>query len=172
MHGLQTTSAKIWALAGAGYGRTEIAKLLGIRYQHVRKVLLDAGIKNGLRKHWEAGRGLATPSATSTRRASISSKTSTPLLTPDEFRRGHQAFRDKERRDAMYKTAAFLVNHFWGTPAQQGIRPYRPPLNLITIGSSWGICFSLKKLAQLQKERGTGFRAMPLLSFVRLASSA
>jgi len=35
----------------------------------------------------------------------------------DDFRRGYQAFQKRERRDAMYKTATFLVNHFWGKPA-------------------------------------------------------
>lgn len=51
-----TTSAKIRALAEAGYDRTEIKDLLGIRYQHVRKVLLDAGITGGLRRQVEAER--------------------------------------------------------------------------------------------------------------------
>ena len=37
--GLQTTSDKIRALAKANYDRTEISKLLDIRYQHVRNVL-------------------------------------------------------------------------------------------------------------------------------------
>ena len=45
----ETKSDKIRALARAGYLRTEIAQILGIRYQHVRKVLTDAGIKEGLR---------------------------------------------------------------------------------------------------------------------------
>lgn len=45
--GLATKSDKIRALAKAGYARAEIAALLGIRYQHVRKVLLDAGISGG-----------------------------------------------------------------------------------------------------------------------------
>jgi hypothetical protein len=44
-----TKSDQIRALAKAGYLRTEIAELLGIRYQHVRKVLTDAGIRDGLR---------------------------------------------------------------------------------------------------------------------------
>jgi hypothetical protein len=44
---LETTSDKIRALARAGYYRTEISKLLNIRYQHVRKVLVDAGIAGG-----------------------------------------------------------------------------------------------------------------------------
>jgi hypothetical protein len=47
---LKTTSEKIRALRNAGYDRAEISKLLGIRYQHVRKVLLDAGITGGLRR--------------------------------------------------------------------------------------------------------------------------
>ncbi|MQV31043.1 GIY-YIG nuclease family protein [Sinorhizobium meliloti] len=48
--GLETKSDKIRALAKAGYLRTEISSLLGIRYQHVRKVLVDAGITEGLQK--------------------------------------------------------------------------------------------------------------------------
>lgn len=44
---LTTKSAKIRALAQAGYSRTEISKILGIRYQHVRNVLVDADIKVG-----------------------------------------------------------------------------------------------------------------------------
>jgi len=47
--GLATKSDKIRAPAKAGYARAEIAALLGIRYQHVRKVLLDAGITGGLK---------------------------------------------------------------------------------------------------------------------------
>lgn len=48
--GLETKSDKIRALARAGYLRTEISALLGIRYQHVRKVLIDAGISEGLQR--------------------------------------------------------------------------------------------------------------------------
>jgi hypothetical protein len=47
--GLGTKSDKIRALAKSGYSRVEIAALLDIRYQHVRKVLLDAGIATGLK---------------------------------------------------------------------------------------------------------------------------
>ena len=47
VEGLTTKSAKIRKLAQAGYMRTEIAELLEIRYQHVRKVLEDAGISFG-----------------------------------------------------------------------------------------------------------------------------
>jgi hypothetical protein len=54
--GLATISDKIRALARAGYDRTEISKLLKIRYQHVRNVLVDAGITGGLSHQVEADR--------------------------------------------------------------------------------------------------------------------
>ena len=50
LQGLSSTSDKIRALARAGYLRTEISKLLAIRYQHVRKVLVAAGITEGLQR--------------------------------------------------------------------------------------------------------------------------
>lgn len=53
---LRTTSDKIRALGSAGYDRVEIAKFLGIRYQHVRNVLLRSGIAGGLRREMEAER--------------------------------------------------------------------------------------------------------------------
>lgn len=39
---LETKSAKIRALAAAGFERADIARYLGIRYQHVRNVLLQS----------------------------------------------------------------------------------------------------------------------------------
>ncbi len=54
--GLTTTSGKIRTLAQAGYDRTEISQILGIRYQHVRKVLVDAGFTGGLRRQVVAER--------------------------------------------------------------------------------------------------------------------
>jgi hypothetical protein len=48
MNGLTTKSDKIRLRAGAGYDRTEINKVLDIRYQHVRNVLLQSGITGGL----------------------------------------------------------------------------------------------------------------------------
>lgn len=56
IRGLATTSAKIRALAEAGYDRADISNYLGIRYQHARKVLLDAGITGGLRRQVQAER--------------------------------------------------------------------------------------------------------------------
>lgn len=53
IEGLATISDKIRALARAGYLRTEISKALDIRYQHVRKVLVDAGIGTGLTRDAE-----------------------------------------------------------------------------------------------------------------------
>ena len=41
--GLTTKSDKIRALFRAGYSRSEIARSLGIRYQHVRNVLVQSG---------------------------------------------------------------------------------------------------------------------------------
>jgi len=63
IHSLGTTSDKIRALARACYDRTEISKLLNIRYQHVRKVLVDAGITGGLRRQVEAEREPVTVDA-------------------------------------------------------------------------------------------------------------
>ena len=56
IHGLNTTSDKIRALANAGYDRADIARYLGIRYQHVRNVLVGSGITGGLRREAEAER--------------------------------------------------------------------------------------------------------------------
>jgi len=50
IEGLDTTSDKIRALLREGYLRTEVAKYLDIRYQHVRKVAVDAGIEDGLQR--------------------------------------------------------------------------------------------------------------------------
>lgn len=47
---LDTTSDKIRALLREGYLRTEVARFLEIRYQHVRKVAIDAGIEAGLQQ--------------------------------------------------------------------------------------------------------------------------
>lgn len=46
--GLDTKSDKIRALLREGYLRTQVAEFLDISYQHVRKVAVDAGIKDGL----------------------------------------------------------------------------------------------------------------------------
>jgi hypothetical protein len=53
---LTTTADKIRGLAQAGYDRTEISKILGIRYQHVRNVMLRSGLSGGLRREAEAER--------------------------------------------------------------------------------------------------------------------
>ena len=38
----------------------------------------------------------------------------TPKLKPAEFRRGYLCFQARDPGGAMYKTATFLVQHFWG----------------------------------------------------------
>lgn len=53
---LTTKSDKIRVLAQAGYDRAEISKILDIRYQHVRNVLLQSGFTGGLRREAEAER--------------------------------------------------------------------------------------------------------------------
>jgi hypothetical protein len=53
---LTTTADKIRALAQANYDRTEISKILGIRYQQVRHVMLRSGLTGGLRRQAEAER--------------------------------------------------------------------------------------------------------------------
>jgi len=35
-----------------------------------------------------------------------------------EFEKGYRAFQQYEKRDAMYKTASFLIDHFWGQPSE------------------------------------------------------
>ena len=39
-----------------------------------------------------------------------------PDITPTEFACGYRAFQTREPRDAMYRIATFLVEHFWGQP--------------------------------------------------------
>lgn len=46
--GLDTTADKIRALLREGYFRADVARFLDIRYQHVRKVAVDAGVDRGL----------------------------------------------------------------------------------------------------------------------------
>ena len=54
--GLATKSAKIRKLAASGYSRSDIARFLRIRYQHVRNVLVDDE-----RRHGHAGASEAAP---------------------------------------------------------------------------------------------------------------
>jgi bifunctional DNA-binding transcriptional regulator/antitoxin component of YhaV-PrlF toxin-antitoxin module len=49
--GLQTKSDKIRALSKAGYTRSQIADFLGIRYQHVRNVLVNDERVAGGQRH-------------------------------------------------------------------------------------------------------------------------
>ena len=41
----------------------------------------------------------------------------TEMPNREEFLRGCQEFKKHEKRDAMYKVAAFLMSHFWGKPS-------------------------------------------------------
>ena len=61
--GQPTKSAKIRTLAAAGFARADIARFLGIRYQHVRKVLIDDEARRG--KEVRAGSPSSAPSHSS-----------------------------------------------------------------------------------------------------------
>ena len=39
-------------------------------------------------------------------------------LSPANFKKGYLAFQRHEKRDSMYRTATFLVAHFWGKPGE------------------------------------------------------
>jgi hypothetical protein len=39
-------------------------------------------------------------------------------ISPEKLREGYLAYQQRERRDAIYKTATFLVEHFWGQAPQ------------------------------------------------------
>lgn len=49
LSGFKTVSAKIRHLTAQGKSRSEIAKVLGVRYQHVRNVQLQVLKKGGLK---------------------------------------------------------------------------------------------------------------------------
>lgn len=42
----------------------------------------------------------------------------TTIPSAAEFREGHRLYEQRESRDPMYKTASFLVEHFWRRPAE------------------------------------------------------
>lgn len=60
--GLPSKAAKIRALAAAGYARADIARFLGVRYQHVRNVLVQQPPMAGEAEH-EAAQGFAEEAA-------------------------------------------------------------------------------------------------------------
>lgn len=72
IRGLKTTSAKIKALAQAGYDRVEISKLLNKRYQHIRNVLIGFGITDGVRRQAGAARERITVNAAPAARSDTS----------------------------------------------------------------------------------------------------
>lgn len=56
LEGLTTKADQIRKLAAEGFDRTEIARILGIKYQHVRHVLIRSGVTGGLRRAVSADR--------------------------------------------------------------------------------------------------------------------
>jgi hypothetical protein len=63
VEGLVTKSDKIRELAREGYSRVEISNFLAIRYQHVRNVLIQAGIEAGTRNDLGKQRAVPVPPA-------------------------------------------------------------------------------------------------------------
>jgi hypothetical protein len=47
-------------------------------------------------------------------------------ISPEKLKEGYLAFQKWERRDAMYKTATFLVEHFWGKAIEVAEAVVRP----------------------------------------------
>src|ERR1700752_4137830 len=93
--GLATTADKIRALAHADWDRTEISKILGIRYQRVRNVMLRSDLSGGMQCKAEAecepvevdaARG-DTPDGAHRRRLSVHRGTDPSPGTPDPARR-------------------------------------------------------------------------------------
>ncbi|WP_086155947.1 GIY-YIG nuclease family protein [Rhizobium sp. Kim5] len=84
--GLETKSDQIRALARSGYLRTEIASLLGIRYQHVRKVLTDAGINDGLQREVQLEREPVTVAVEEEATSAAYETTSWEVLLRSGFR--------------------------------------------------------------------------------------
>lgn len=64
IQGLQSAADKMRTPSNAKYDRVEISKVFGIRYQHVRNVLVRSGIGGGLRREVEVGREAVTVDAT------------------------------------------------------------------------------------------------------------
>jgi hypothetical protein len=90
---LTTTADKIRALANVGYDRTEISKILGIRYQHVRNVMLRSGLTGGMRREAEAEREPVEVDATPAPREDASWK----VLTDGGFQFIGEWTQDPER---------------------------------------------------------------------------
>lgn len=54
--GITRTSEKVRVLANAGFDRSQIARALDIRYQHVRNILMQSGFSGGLKQKAKAER--------------------------------------------------------------------------------------------------------------------
>jgi hypothetical protein len=61
----------------------------------------------------EAAHGLVWPKGRRMRKRQMSLD-----ISPEQLKAGCLAFKKGERRDAIYNTASFLVEHFWGNPAK------------------------------------------------------
>lgn len=88
-------------------------------------------------------------------------------ISPQNLEEGCLAFQRWERRDAMYKVATFLVEHFWGKPTQVA-----EGLGVLLL--VWNHAFyrngpfdfdALEKCIQANQTKLDGFRSRDVLSY-------
>jgi len=84
-----------------------------------------------------------------------------------EFQKGYLVFQQHEKRDAMYKTATFLVEHFWGSPPEMA-----DSLGVLLL--TWNQAFyryglfdfdELEKCISSNQELLNGYRKRSILSY-------
>jgi hypothetical protein len=86
---------------------------------------------------------------------------STPI--PADFKKGYLAFQKREKRDSMYRTATFLVAHFWGKPAEMA-----DSLGVLLL--TWNHAFYRYGIFDFDKLEDCISRNLPLLDKYRNSS--
>src|ERR671939_723086 len=86
---------------------------------------------------------------------------STPI--PADFKKGYLAFQKREKRDSMYRTATFLVAHFWGKPAEMA-----DSLGVLLL--TWNHAFYRYGIFDFDKLEDCISRNLPLLEKYRNSS--
>jgi hypothetical protein len=86
---------------------------------------------------------------------------STP--NPANFKKGYLAFQKREQRDSMYRTATFLVEHFWSKPAEMA-----DSLGVLLL--TWNQAFYRFGVFDFNKLEECISKSLPLLDRYRRAS--
>jgi AbrB family looped-hinge helix DNA binding protein len=126
--GLPSKSAKIRALAKAGCQRADIARFLDIRYQHVRKVLVDEKVREAKALASAAGVNGAAGVDHRTLSARVRVGPDGRLVVPAQFREtlglkeGDVLFARLENGEISLLTAAAAIKRI-----QAKFAPYRRP---------------------------------------------